>query len=137
MNDTTTFGHREDAAITDLESAGPASDTHTLMGLTKGLVSLLSDILNAVGESPAMSLTAGSVTVGTTAVQLLAANDARRFCEIRNDDDTIAIYIGGPGVTSSNGYKIAAGQAFGFDDYGGAVYAVAATGTPVAMAIEW
>lgn len=45
---TRDFGTREDAVITDLEAAGTGSDTHTAMGLLKGMVSLLSDALEAL-----------------------------------------------------------------------------------------
>ena len=47
---TRDFGTREDAAITDLEEAGPGAtlDTHTLMGLTKGQVQRLGEMLDAI-----------------------------------------------------------------------------------------
>lgn len=68
MNDTV-FGHREDAAIVDLEEGGSSPDTHTLMGLTKGQVQRLGEILDALDQ-----ITARLDDPLTVAVDAPAAN---------------------------------------------------------------
>lgn len=52
---------------------------------------------------------------------------------IKNIDSTITIYLGGSGVTTSNGYPLLAGQSVtlsSINSEAGSLWAVAASGTP-------
>jgi len=51
-------------------------------------------------------ITNGRQTVGTTAVKIASRASVYSRLYIHNDDNTKDLYIGGPDVTSSNGYKI-------------------------------
>ena len=54
--------------------------------------------------------------------------------QIKNIDSTITIYIGGPNVSSSNGYPLLAGQSIStawLQQEVTTLYCVAASGTPV------
>lgn len=137
---TRDFGTREDAAVTDLETAGSSPDSHTLMGLTKGAVQRLGEIVDAQSRwfDPASDMVTGQIALSTTAKSVLAVNASRKFCEVKNADTAISVYIGkSSGVSSTNGHLLKAGEAFSFENYGGAVWAVAASGTPTVTVIEW
>lgn len=75
--------------------------------------------------------------LSTSAEIVLAANQSRSFCEVKNTDASISIYIGGPTVSTSTGHLLKPGEAFSAEDYSGAIYAVAASGTPTVTTIEW
>lgn len=64
-------------------------------------------------------------TVGTSAVEILAADVQRRGLVIQNNSSADNIFIGGAGVTTSNGLKVSAGNALVLDKAPqGAIYAI-------------
>ena len=90
--------------------------------------------VGAVALSPAMSILASitPVSCGTTAtlVALPAGTPARSIC-IQNQD-AVDVYVGGPTVTTANGYILPAGSAaaptsFCFDAQSGYCVVAAAT----------
>lgn len=84
------------------------------------------------------SFTAGQNALSTTAEVIFAAKPDRLFCEVKNLDASITVYIGPTdAVTSSNGHALKAGESFAFENVIGAIYAIAASGTPTVSTIEW
>lgn len=75
--------------------------------------------------------------LSTTREVVIPANPGRHFAEVKNTDGAIAVYVGDSTVTTSTGHLLAAGEAFGFENYSGAIYAIAASGTPTITTIEW
>lgn len=76
--------------------------------------------------------------LSTSAELVLAARRSRVFCEVKNADSSISVYVGGTdAVSSSNGHLLKAGEALAFENYVGPVYAIAASGTPTVTTIEW
>lgn len=87
-------------------------------------------------ESGAANLATGQVTVSSsTATQLLTVNATRRAALITNNDAAIAIYVGGASVSTTTGHKLAAGSSMSIP-FIGAIYAIAASGSPTASASE-
>lgn len=74
----------------------------------------------------------GTVTVGTTAVVVVAAS-SRDFVRVKNNHATNILYLGfDANVTTANGYPLAAGQEHLIENYDGPVYGIAsAAGTDV------
>lgn len=96
------------------------------------------EVIVAPPAVPASSTTINQTALSTSAKQILAANANRRFSEVKNMDASIIVYVGKDNsVTSGNGYPIKAGEAFDFEGYAGAIFAVAASGTPTLAYIEW
>lgn len=54
-----------------------------------------------------MSLLSGQITVGTSATEIPVTSHQPWTIEIKNDDNTDAVYVGGPAVTTSNGLRLA------------------------------
>ena len=76
--------------------------------------------------------------LSTSAELVLAARRSRVFCEVKNADAAINVYIGGTdAVTTSTGHLLKPGEAIGFEGYVGPVYAIASSGTPTVTTIEW
>jgi hypothetical protein len=67
----------------------------------------------------------------STATLLMAARPTRRCALVTNSDATITIYVGNAGVTASTGQPIKAGNSLTMP-ITGAIYAIAASGTPTA-----
>jgi hypothetical protein len=87
-------------------------------------------------ESGAITFTPSQVTVSSSsATQLIGANAARRSVLITNNDASINIFIGGASVTVTTGHLLKAGLSMTLP-YVGAVYAKAASGSPVASVSE-
>lgn len=78
---------------------------------------------------------ASQVTASTSASVLLAAN-ANRVSAIFYNNGSVTVYIGGSGVTSSNGFPIPAGQSFTDDASNGVWYVVSASSTASIGVIE-
>jgi len=77
-----------------------------------------------------------SVTVGTSAVLLASAASTRKSLTIQNLGAS-EIYIGGSGVTTANGLKVASGQPWTTTTATGAYYAIgAAAGLDVRLLEE-
>lgn len=76
------------------------------------------------------TITTGQVSITTTATQVVAS-DTRNSVVILNQDAAINMYIGVAGVTSSTGILLKAGSSITITN-NAAVFAVAASGTPVA-----
>ena len=90
------------------------------------------------GGAASADMSVGQNALSTVAEEVLAANADRVFAEVKNLDSGIAIYIGTDNtVTSGNGHLLGPGEAFAFDGYSGAVWAIAASGTPSVSTIEW
>ena len=54
-----------------------------------------------------MAITSGRVTVGTTRVQIPVASNMPFKVELKNDDNTDAVFIGNGEVTTANGLRMA------------------------------
>jgi len=82
--------------------------------------------------------TTGQKTLGTTGLEILPARANRVFAEVKNADAAISVYIGDfQAVGTTTGHLLGPGEAFTFERYNGAIYAVALSGTPVMTFIEW
>jgi hypothetical protein len=69
---------------------------------------------------------------------VVAANSSRIYAEVKNADSAINMYIGvDANLTTANGHLLAPGEAFGFEDYVGPVWCIAASGTPNLTIIEY
>lgn len=83
-------------------------------------------------------LSTGQSALSTSAALVLAANATRRFCEITNDDGAIKVYVGDDNtVTAANGHVLKAGASFAIEGYTGAIWMIAASGTPNVTFVEW
>lgn len=81
-----------------------------------------------------MSQSYGNVNVTTVAIQIVAANNARRGLVITNTSSSVDIYYGpDASVTTSTGLPLYANQTLTLDKvpegYGGAIYGITASGT--------
>lgn len=77
----------------------------------------------------------GQVATSTTSATLLAARSTRRYVLFKNIDASIVQYIGSGTVTSSNGYKLAAGEEVRLE-ITTQINAIAASGSPSIAYIE-
>ncbi len=98
------------------------------------------DSTNPIPVNPAESGAAhfgyNQVTVSSSvATQIVGTNSTRRAVVIVNNDSSIAIYVGDASVTTSTGLKLAPGAALSAPLIG-AIYAKAASGSPVASYLE-
>lgn len=94
-------------------------------------------------------MTYGRVALNAATATLVMAADAGDafknllvgFREIKNMDAAITIYLGDAAVAIATGYPLAAGGAFNLSGAGrlfvGDVYAIAASGAPVAAFIQY
>jgi hypothetical protein len=57
-------------------------------------------------------LSNGRVSVGTTATAIDGVHNQYAHIILHNDDNTDAVYIGGPGVTTANGLVLQKEQTF-------------------------
>jgi hypothetical protein len=95
-------------------------------------------VASAGGETPATGLTTGQNALSTTNEVVLAANSSRVFAEVTNADAAINVYIGDDNtVTTANGHLLRPGSSIGFENYRGAIWAIAASGTPNVTFVEW
>ena len=136
------MGTKADAKSTATDTT-PAS----VVALLKGEIDRLQALITALGSPAQAGATqtitgavtiAGpgnfaptQVTVGTTAVLIVAARTGRATLTIENTGTT-PIYVGGAGVTTSTGFPIpgAAGASLTLA-YTGALYGISASGTAV------
>ena len=75
--------------------------------------------------------TGSRVTIADTATSIFEADiyGAGDFL-VRNQDDTVSIFLGGSGVTDATGYELKAGESLSFDLFSGAsLYGIVTTGT--------
>lgn len=99
---------------------------------------LVSSTTTAGGGSVAAALTHNQNALSVAAEVVVASNTARRFAEVKNADSAINVYLGkDTNVTAANGHLLRPGEAFGFEGYTGAIWAIAASGTPTVTFIEW
>lgn len=83
-----------------------------------------------------MAFTTAQVTLSTSGIVVVAQADNRNFVEVKNNDASIAVYVGNAAsVTSSTGHKLAAGEAIVLTSPE-AIFCVAASGTPVVSYIQ-
>lgn len=99
--------------------------------MKKLLLALLLTASVAFAEPGAFGFVTGQKALSTTAVEVapVSGNGLQRSVLIRNHDTAISVYIGNPGVTSSTGILLKAGETITINTRG-AVSAVAASGTP-------
>lgn len=91
-----------------------------------------------VVHGSASSLATTQNALSTSAEEVIASNSSRLFAEVKNADDAINVYIGDDNtVTASNGHLLRPGEALAFETYTGAIWAIAASGTPTVTTIEW
>lgn len=109
----------------------------TRKGEMRGVMQLVNSAYAAINFNSS-SMTPGQNTLSTTAEVVIAANSARVFAEVTNDDAAIKVYVGFDGtVTSSNGHVLKPGASMSFEGYTGAIWCIAASGTPLVTFIEW
>jgi hypothetical protein len=78
-----------------------------------------------VSTASASGLADGPVTVGTTAVELAAANATRTGALIQNNaSNSNSVWVGGSGVTTSDGVEITPGQSIVIDGTTAAIYGI-------------
>ncbi len=77
-------------------------------------------------------------TLSTSAEVIVAASTVGSQVHVKNTHASIIVYVGKAGVTSANGYPLAAGASVSFDFVGNtpAVYAVGASGTPTVAVLR-
>lgn len=76
-------------------------------------------------------------TLSTTSEVIFTFPNEGTSVIVRNNDASIIVYLGGPDVTTSNGFPLAAGASIPVSGYAGEIlYAVAASGTPVIRLLE-
>lgn len=115
-----------------------ASDSTGVLSVDDGGGSLTIDGTVTANVTKASSLATGQNALSTTAEVVIASNASRIYAEVKNSDSTISMYIGDDNtVSSTTGHLLAAGATFGFENYTGAVWAVAASGTPTITFVEW
>jgi hypothetical protein len=91
------------------------------------------------GGSVAAAFTTTQNALSTAAEVVIAANTSRIYAEVSNPTASgIIIYLGKDAtVTTANGHILESGKSFGFQGYTGAIWAIAASGTPTITTIEW
>lgn len=77
-----------------------------------------------------MTITPGQVSVGTDATLIVASNSNRIKVRIKNRSG-YTIYLGGSGVTTSNGFPLRSGKTFTDTMFTGAWYGIAAQASTV------
>jgi len=110
----------------DSDSIGLAKDS-TLSSIDSKITKCDTDN-TTVSKRVSDSFSHGQVDVGTSAVQLTSSSTPCKFgVVIKADDDNSGnVYIGGSGVTTSNGFRLKAGQGISFEiDDASKVYAIA------------
>jgi len=110
----------------DSDSVGLAKET-TLSSIN-GKITKCDTDNTTVSKRVSDSFSHGQVDVGTSAVQLTSSSTPCKFgVVIKADDDNSGnVYIGGSGVTTSNGFRLKAGQGISFEiDDASKVYAIA------------
>lgn len=90
-----------------------------------------------------MPFTSKSVSVGTTAVEILPSDPRRRRVSLHNATGAGTTYLGGSDVTTSNGFDLVSGERLHFTEshpadcsLRGAMYAVNSSGTNTVRIIE-
>lgn len=108
------------------------------MPLAQYVAGLIGDITNGIYvQSKPSSATVTVVSIATSATSIVAANAARKALIIQNADATNPMFIGTTsGVTTANGYKVAAGASVTLSPSNNTWFGIVAA-TPVsANAIE-
>lgn len=89
-------------------------------------------------SAPAAALATTQNALSTAAEVVVAANATRIFAEVKNLDSSINVFLGDDNtVSAANGHRLAPGEAFVFENYTGAIWAIAASGTPTVSTVEW
>jgi len=117
------------------------SDTTQTVEIMAGAGRIDDDRANIEGNIDATSKGATVATANhatsTSAAEILTADVTRRSVVIQNIDAAITVYIGVSGVSSSDGFPLAAGQSLTLDKAAGAaIYAISASGTPALRTIS-
>lgn len=93
----------------------------------RGATSLdMSQIRAELQGDTTMETFGAEITVGTTAVQILAANVDRKSCIVQARSNNVGtIYLGADNTVGPNRWfaELEAGQSFSIDDYRGAIWA--------------
>jgi hypothetical protein len=77
-----------------------------------------------------MAITAGRMTVTTTATQVDGNSTGWTHMHLKNMDNTNNLYVGPSGVTAANGFSISKLEFFEFDiPPGDSIYLISASGT--------
>lgn len=116
-------------------SAAPAEAEQVAGSDGTNLRTLRTDATGALLGPGTGAASYGTISVGTSATQIVAANASRTSVLVVNNDPTKTLYVGkDSSVTTANGIPVAAGQAFSEDSagqrvYTGAVYGIVGTGS--------
>lgn len=62
-----------------------------------------------------MAITSGQLTVGTTPTPVHNAGDDYSRLIVKNTSATTAVFLGGPAVTTTDGYSLGAGEILRLD----------------------
>ena len=76
-----------------------------------------------------MTISSAQYTITTTRAVIVANDSAAEQVCIHSGSGTI--YLGGVDVTTANGYRMDNGDKLVMDNHTNAIYAVAASGTPI------
>ncbi len=80
-----------------------------------------------------MTISSAQHTITTTRSIIVANDLAAESVAIHSGSGTV--YIGGADVTTANGYKMDNGDKLVIDNHTNAIYAVAASGTPIVFTL--
>lgn len=83
-----------------------------------------------------MSLQPNRVTVTTTATRLDWVDTVLAKSVLFRNRGSVPIYVGGPGVTTSTGFQLDAGERMRFDLRADGVYAVTESGSAVVHCLQ-
>jgi hypothetical protein len=59
-----------------------------------------------MGRRTKMPVSSGKLTIGTAAVQVPAGSNMAWTLHLHNNDNSDALFVGGPGVTASTGMQV-------------------------------
>lgn len=118
-------GHRSGIiGLPDANGASYQSDVNSSNELLVAVATQTGGVLNGTGQ----------VSVGSSATQIIAAN-TRQAVLITNPSSTVTVYIGGSGVTTSNGQELLPEQSITLPVVS-AVYGIVATGSQTVSYVE-
>jgi len=86
-------------------------------------------------EGRGLAFTSSTVSVASTATLIKAANVDRVELVINNTGGA-SVYLGGSGVTSSNGLELRGGETIFLDTSTAAVYGITASGSKTVRLVE-
>jgi hypothetical protein len=127
-------------SLTDIETNttqtnSTLSNTNTYIQSTNTKLDATNTKLDALTKGAA-NVAIAQTAMSTSAAQIVAARATRRSVTVKNMDASITVYVGTTaGVTSGNGFPLAAGEGLTIDGVS-ALYGIAASGTPSVASVD-